>query len=395
MKKIGFFTLTAIQAGIYICMSSIMAGHMIYKDVGMKGAFLGVIFGSFLLWLLSMIFVKLSLQRPIPLIDITQEYFGNQGAKICGFAMAISLVGWFALQTEIIAKSIYYIMPQLPKEFWIVVLSALVIVNVIKGMNWIGRVADFSVPFLLLIMIIAAFKLYDPTALIPDSEWSGRGILLVMALSLAGVIDIPTYFCVAKGSKDAFAAVSVIYLILLPAMAFLGILFGWLSRAQDFVTGLLGLGGPFWQCCLIIFIILAGWTTNNGNLYSASIALKPCTSLTHNKRILLAGIAGGLAALSGVIDRFVEVLSGMSIVLASLGAAILICFCAAQLKYIKQAENVRRFYVISIVIGSVIGIVSQFTSLKLTQFGFMDSFIATSLGLIVYEGMRYAKKNRS
>jgi cytosine permease len=386
MKKIGFFTLTSIQAGIYICVSAIMAGHILYRDVGFNGALTGILMGSFILWLLSLVFVKISVERPKVLIEIVQELFGERGAKICGLAMGISLVGWFAIQTEIMAVGINSVYSFIDKYLWIALFGAIVTLNVMKGMDLIGRLADFIVPILLIIMTIAAFRVYRPEVIIPDSNYSGTGIICIIAFSLAGVIDIPTYFCASKSAKDGYIATSIIYLLILPAMAGLGLIFACYSNQDDFVQGLLTLGTGSWQICVVAFILFAGWTTNNGNLYSASLAIKPLSSLKDNTRTFLLGIVGSTVAFTGLLENFIQALSIMGIVMAALGGAMISYFVSCNFKYKIPSFSKQYYYQAFIVFGTLLGAISEAGWLTISTFGFLDSFLYTSFFALFYEG---------
>ena len=387
-SQLNFYALTSIQAGIYICVSSIMAGYILYEIAGFKGALLSLCFGSFILWGLGLVFAKLAIVSRKILIEIVTDYLGQEGAKVCGITFAISLIGWFAIQLEIMARSISTVYPFLPLLSIKIILGFFITTNVAKGMGWIARFAAVSVPFLILMMIYVLWCVHDPLMKIPEVSWNLNGVPIIIAFSLAGIIDAPTYFSASRTPKDAYIATTIVYLLILPFMAFIGFCLAFYTGINDFVLSIINIGGKSWRVLAILFIILAGWTTNNGNLYSASVCLAPNFSINYATRTYLLGIIGIIFASVGVLERFTEVLDVMSIPMAALGAALLGLFLKDHLTYCSLSSTERRLYLSFVGCGVLVGIFSQFKWISFLGYSFMDSFVTTLLVVFVYEGLK-------
>lgn len=394
MNTYNFFTLAAIQTGAYICVSAIMGGHILFTQFGFKGAILGLIFGSLILWIVGLILARLAWVRQKILVDLVQDYFGQRGAQICGLAFGVSCVGWFAIQLEMMSKGVNLVFPNIPVMVSNIVFGALITLNVLKGMKWMGKLADWSVPFLLFMMIYILVKAYDPSVSIPYSSWIQDGywggiispMSLTIALSIAGVIDTPTYFCVSRSEKDAYIAITIIYLVILPLIALIGLFLSIYAQTDDFVKTIMGLGGTQWQFFMMCFLVLAGWTTNNGNLYSASMAIESCLKRSYRQRTSLLGLMGGIFACLGVLENFCETLSAMSITVGSLGAALIGRFLWDKLIYIPVNYDNKKYYFLIIIMGTSIGFIGHFGYIIISGSGFMDAFVSTIFLTCLYEG---------
>ena len=250
-----------------------MTGHFLTQSFGLKGALVGLIIGFCLLLLLSLTFVKMAFHYKKVLIELVQFYFGTPGAQLCGLAFVISLMGWFALQMEVMTTSLIQSISYAPVEIVTLLFTLLIISNVLFGTNGLKIIAQISIPFLLIVMGYTAYLGYEPSHVLPVSHWKGAGIPLVIAFSITGIIDSPTYFCTSKTLKDAYIATSLVYLLLLPFMAGLGVIIALYHAENNLVLAIHSLLGRSWGLLATIVIVLSGWTTNNGNLYLSSMAL--------------------------------------------------------------------------------------------------------------------------
>lgn len=387
-QYLSFITLTTIQAGIYICISAIMAGYTLFTSVGFQGSIIGIIIGSIVLWLLGLVFARLAVIKRKVLIELVADYFGKSCSQICGVALCISLIGWFAIQLELMSTSINFIYPFIPIWLSNVLLGSLIVYNVAQGMKSIGKFADFTVPFLLLMIIYITFQVYNPAQELPTSLVTFKGIFLIIAFSIVGIIDAPTYFCASKSQKDAYIATTIVYLIILPFMAIAGIVIALFTNTDDFIKAIMILGGEKWQISVMLFIVLAGWTTNNGNLYSASIAANAIIKSSHIKRTWVLGSIGVLLSCIGVIANFYETLDAMNIIATSLGAAIINKFLLNKLNYIPLNNTDQKVYLSIIAFSIIVGFISHLKWLHLTDFSFMNSFYITSILVVFYEGIK-------
>jgi cytosine permease len=391
MNNFNFFTLTSIQTGIYVCVSAIMVGHILLTKFGLHTALISLAIGSMFLWISALIFARISFLRKKVLVDLVSDYFGKRGAQVCGVAFAASLLGWFAIQLEMISKGVHNLFPQIPVLLGDIVFGALITFNVLRGIKSIGRLADFSMPFLLCTMIFIFIRSYSPDihlqlhAIAPKAYDYLGAISFIIAASIGGVIDTPTYFCESRSQRDSYIAVTLVYVIILPLITMMGIFLGICTGVDDFILSIMSLGGSTWKMMMLIFLIIAGWTTNNGNLYSACVALGPCCKSLYKTRVLCLGFAGiGLAYLE-IVEHFVEGVGAMSIMIGALGAGLLVRFISTQCLDILPNKIEQKRYIFMILLGSSIGFLNVLGVFNLTESGFLDAFLVTAVAAFLYE----------
>lgn len=374
-----------MQTGVYLCISAIMSGHVLYSSYGFLGFWIGLIIGSIILFLCAAVFIEITMLHRKVLIEIVELYFGKTGAKFAGFSLGISLLGWFSIQHGIKADGLLMFFPNIPKNFLVIAMGTLMTLSVMKGMGYMSKFSNVTIPFVILIMIIAMSKVYKTGVPIPAMKANFTGIGFVISCALAGVIDIPTFFKDAATKKDAHTANAIVFLVILPFMAIVGGAFAFFGGATEFVPMLLSIGGPYWKIFCLLFILFAGWTTNNGNLYSATIAMEPCIKAGYAKRTAILGVIGTAIGCLPLGTSFEEILSITSITLAPLGGAIMARFLSKSMKYVELSNKEKARYICLMLIGTAIGIISHIGVIKIFGYGFIDGFLFVFISALIME----------
>jgi purine-cytosine permease-like protein len=372
-KLQNWVTLTSVQAGIYICTSALMTGVVLLRSYGLLTALLSLAVGCTFVWLLSIVFTHMGVTTRKPLISLIEDSLGSFGSHIGGMAFGISLVGWFAIQLNLMSQGLQPFFSTLSPWFIKTILGFFLTVSVIKGMRSISLVADLSMPFMLGIMIYILCVSFKECCFPPLGNFGLAGVPLVIMSALAGIIDSPTYYCFAKNHKHAQISIAVVSLGIMPFIALTGLFLSMLSPGKDLIPALMDLGGDTWKVILALFLILAGWTTNNGNLYSASVAFQGIP-MSFPKRTFLLGSMGTLLSFFPLLQHYEIVLSMMSIVLASFGALLLVFYLYGNNGPSLFGHQKVIIYMI-IGLGSFVGFVAEGQFITLTGFGFLDAFL--------------------
>jgi purine-cytosine permease-like protein len=181
----------------------------------------------------------------------------------------------------------------------------------------------------------------------------------------------PTYFRHAKSVKDSHIAAIVLFAVVLPLLEGIGVYLG-LSSSGSILQVLTGGGGFLWTVWVALFLILAGWTTNNTNLYSAgvnSFALLP--KLSRGSRTAWIGCIGTIISCFDLTLHFETVLNLMGIGIGAMGGVLLV-------SYILKNTTFKWNY-IACGGGSILGICTFNLGAPLL-FAFIGSGIITYLG---------------
>lgn len=301
----GAIKLLAIQIGGAICLPVLMVGQLLEQKVGLGGALFSIFWGNLFLFGLGLIASELSLSEKKTTAEHAEKYFGKLGMKGFSLALLISMGGWFAIQL----KALTDLFPLSP-----LFLGGLITLSTLKGIKALELISLITSPLLAIFLVCPLFKLEGD---VPLLDLNYNGVSLVMAAASLAVLDLPTFFRFAKSKNSARVASFFLFVILLPLVEGIGAILSAYHPKQDLIQML---GGGL---SVSLFILIAGWTTNNMNLYSAAINLKNLVpSLKESHSILIVGVISSLLA---YVNPF-EYLDFIALLASAMGGVMLISF---------------------------------------------------------------------
>jgi cytosine permease len=385
-KKQSWWELLLIQTGGAICLPVIMVGGLIYQRFGWTHALLSIAIGNLFLLILGYLLASLSAYRPQSTVGHATNYFGKAGKWLFGFIMILSMLGWFAIQLNVMAISLaqFFSKSFLSPSFFSfnIAIGLIISCTMCFGMKAMKTLSYISAPLLGLFLLYAVFsadKVPFSITFLPTSWISG--LSLVIGVNIAAVIDLPTFFRHAKSSKSAKLCTLVLYAIVIPLIEIGGVyLFSMIGGNFDAL--LIGNGS---LCC---FILLSGWQTSNANLYSATTSLR---FLQRNAptwaSAMILGAIGTLIACYNPLGNIEYVLNLLGITTGSMGAVIAINYLLERV-----ATNYRKIPLLSLV-SWFIGVVISLSSLlfpgwkggALAINAFLGSSIAQVILHLIYQ----------
>ncbi|MCJ8008462.1 cytosine permease [Lederbergia wuyishanensis] len=323
-----WLSISLVWIAVGIDLSAMLFGAELGKGMNFNDALLSVIIGSAILGVLAAFCAYVGAVTGLSTSMISRFTFGISGAKFVSLFIAISLLGWFGVQTGFFAENAFAAVKgavglELPMPLLAGIGGILMMTTAIFGYRAIEKLSSWSVPLLLILVILAVilaikqFGLSELKAPVENVFSFGMAISLVISIFVTGAVISPDVSRWAKTKKDAVLA------------SFFGFFFGnsfmivvamILSRIMDessltTIMITVGLGIPG-----ILVLILAQWTTNTSNAYSSGLSLSVIFTRT-NKAVLtlVAGILGTLLAVLGIYDYFINFLSIMTLFIAPIG----------------------------------------------------------------------------
>lgn len=377
--------LVLVQAGGVICLPVFIIGHALAKTYGIYSAILAIYLGNFLLLLMGAVTARASFENRKSTAECAIDVFGSKGYQLFSFAMVFSMIGWFAIQMNIMTSSLNGFLDE-PFMLYLNLLFGMIITLVaIKGMKSLTFIASCSMPFLILTIgyaLVASSG--NPTIVTASEDLSFGGISLVIACGIAAVIDLPTFFRLAKTKKDSVIAACLLFGLVLPLIESVGLYLFLQNSSENITQVLLQENSPFyWKIWVICFLILAGWTTNNANLYSATVSLETLIpKLSDKTRTIILGILGTLLSCLDLLNHLNLSLEIIGIVLGSMGAIIVFHFA---FKETKIKENIYVWMV-----GATAGFMSYF-GFALFKIPVLDAFTIAFLTKLLIKVIRNEK----
>lgn len=251
------------------------------------------------------------------------------------------------------------------------------------GLRFLTWLSNVCVPLLIAtigyaVYQVGALSFEQSSDLQSFHVWDGKGISLVLASSIAATIDLPTFYRHARQRKESTGASIVNYLIAMPLVQIAGMWLYYGTKEKTITQAFAAHPSFSWKVWVVCFMLLAGWTTNNVNLYSAALSLKSLFSqLSFSKLMAIAGLGGCLLVFIPLLDQFAQSLDLIGIFVASMG---LVMFMAYILESVSMHPNSLCVWLAwSIGIGS--GLIAKFLPAWGTGAPVLDAAMAAGLAL--------------
>lgn len=320
-ERKSWLSVASIEAGVMICVPSLLLGGMLAEAMPIRDALLAGTLGYILAVLLTAVMGIQGFDLGSPLCVISLSSFGKQGGKyLATLLLVISLMGWFAVQAYVCGSAFSGMISEflhINCPVWVSVLvwGIIMLVTAVYGIDALKWLNYAAVPALVLVtmfgcyLAVSRYGVAQLDAPVVGTMTLLEGVGLTFSFNATGMVIAPDYTRYNKSRKEA--AKSMI-LGILPAgllMFTMGAIMSKLTGIYDISLILCELGIPFLG---LIVLILATWTSNTTNAYSAGISMVMLFNLKDNKRAattLVAGIIGTILALAGLASYFELVLN--------------------------------------------------------------------------------------
>lgn len=385
-EKKSWYSIAFIWAGNVICVPALMIGGTVGAGLDFYHSVLSMLIGFGIVCCYMVLMGAQSAQIGVPSTVSISRAFGDRGAGIAiSTIIAVAMTGWFAMQTSVCADSFCMIM----KDFvgidfpvWLanILWGALMLLTAVVGIKFISILNKISVPALLIFLVYGVIAVlrengaidklltYEPAQ--PTSMLVG--ITLSVGAMATGAIISGDYTRYCKNGKQAGLACIVGVIPAGVGALVCGTILSICSGSHDITLMFADIGLPVIG---LLVLILATWTTNTGNAYSAGIAIVNIFKLKDDKRFLttiICGIVGIILSLVGIINAFNAFLTLLGYFIPPVaGAAIADYWVLGKRKEWKAVKGV-----------NWIGIVSWLCGTAVAYF-FPQLFIPTINGIIV------------
>lgn len=336
--------LASVQVGGAVCLPLLLVGYELAKQGNPVSMLLSVFLGNFFLFGLALIAGYMSTKRNLTTVEHASLYFGLNGKPFFALTLSLSMLGWFAIQAQCMGGDLFHFVQQFHEnsithiDAWKISLSfvfaAFMIIGAFWGLQFFTWMSHVCVPLLLGTIGYAVYKIGALSWIVELNLhdihlhlWDGKGVSLVMASSMAATIDLPSFYRHADSRKAPVAASIVNYLLIMPLIQIAGMCLYYGSQASSMSEALAAQSSLGWKVWVLCFMLLAGWTTNNINLYSAALSLKSLhKKLTFYSSMGIAGILGSTLVFIPLLEKFSLALDLMGIFVVAMGGAMFMAY---------------------------------------------------------------------
>lgn len=368
-EKKSWPAIAFIWAGNVICVPALLCGSMISAGLSFKDSIISMFIGYAITVVLMMFIAAQAANTGRPAVVGVSRALGTRGSQFSvSLIIAVSCTGWYAYNNIICSESFCSLMRSVGFDFpqWLacIILGGIMLLTAFYGIGLTKFLNVITVPLLLIFLIygtiivltdggVAKISAYTPAEPMPMIV----GITMSVGGFIQGAVTAGDYNRYSKNGKSA--ALSCVFGIVPCGIGALacGAIMAICTGNSDITVMFASVGMPVIG---LIVLILATWTTNVGNAYSAGIAAVAVFKLKDDKRAMITaicGIAGILLSLGGIINYFVAFLSWLSYLTTPICAILIADYWIlgkGDAKSWRPFEGVNWMGIISWLIGSVV-----------------------------------------
>lgn len=325
-ERQNWTSIAFIWIGTMICIPMLMVGGIFSASMTLAQvtlvAFLGFAICSFIMVLTGMQGTDLGL----PCTMCATKAFGDKGSSfLMSLVILIAQLGWFGVQTATCATAFNTLMMywNISFPFWLscIIWGGVMLFTAVYGFKFMKILNYIAVPALALlcgygtIYAINAKGFNNLVSYVPESTMPlSAGVSIVIGLFAVGTVINADYSRYAKNRTDTVKATVLGVLPAAVLMIVIGAIMALSSGNYDITAMFASLGMPVIS---MLVLILATWTTNTGNAYTAGLAAMKVFSFKDELRpkvTLVCGALGTLVAIAGLADvlsTFLSILSSL------------------------------------------------------------------------------------
>lgn len=388
-KKAG--SIFVIFAGYTISLSNFVTGTTVGSKMAFSDAVLSCLIGNLFLALIAMLLGVVAMRTGLSTAFLSRKALGARASSIFSAILAISAVNWIAVNSDTFAnmiKSTFSWWP-IPVGLTAIIVVALWAQSAIRGMKGLEIVSWLGVPCAIILTIACVIAVGSKVgygtvlSFVPEG-----GSKLTFTSATATFIGAWVFGCIitpdvcrfAKKSSHVLVSAFIAVMLGLFGLELCGILVAAATREGSFVaaTAALGLGVLVFFCAIFCL-----WTTQDNNIYGASLALQNIFQGTklegkvkHMVLAIIVAAASGIFAAVGAVKFLLPVTQALSVLLPPIPGLIVGEWFI--IKNSKENRSINWVAIISWLGGGVCGY------LALKNNFFISSVIGMAATIILY-----------
>lgn len=391
-NKVSWITISMVLIGLYISLPGFVTGVKIGNAVGFYNSVVAFFSGGLVLGFIASCCALVGAKTQLSTYMLTQFAFGQKGAQLINFIFGLSLFGWFGVNTVLFGEAVFASLADnalAPKNLnlYTAIGGLLMVATAIFGFEALDKLSKLAVPllcFALFMLVYMSIKKAGFEAIAqprPQTMSLGSAISAVVGGSVVGAVIAPDTCRYARSYKDAIIAVVITFVIAKPIILLTSTIPTLATGLSDIMDILASLNLGALALGVVVFTT---WTSNNSNLYSASLSLSSLFSqFKYWQLALISGVLGTILAMSGIMEHFIPFLHLLGITIPPVaGVYVVHFFVFSRGTYAKQtlstAAPVCHFAMVSWVTACILGYCTLHGYLTITTVPAVDSLLTSA-----------------
>jgi cytosine permease len=357
-----------VEIGVGLTLPAFLIGTTVGANLGFMQGMAAVALAGFILALVGVFTGWIGGSVRLSTYYIAQLVFGRYGAYFVNLILAVIMFGWFGVTVSMFAQAVHTTFPILTTTQWSLAGGGLMIATAIWGFRGLAYLTWFAVPAIFMALLWTATQTLNLQGAEAVFSFSGVGemsfgavVSMLVGAWMAGVCVLPDTARYAKTPGHGSGAAVLCFFFGLLAIMGLSIIPALATGEADIVKTMLALGFPL---ITTVIIVLASWSSNDNNLYSASLSLASMVpNIVKWKITLIAGVVGTLFGIAGIMNHYITFLIFLGIFLPPLVGVYVVSFFMQREKFsYKNLETVRKFNWWALVAWGLGSLLAYFTS---------------------------------
>ncbi|WP_037344743.1 purine-cytosine permease family protein [Sciscionella sediminilitoris] len=324
-KRHAWFGVAVQRFGQLSDLTQFLVGASLGAGLTFWGAFWAFTLGSVTLEVVS-IFIGIAGMREGVSTSVLARWtgFGRYGGALLGLLMAVSLFGWFGVQTGVFAEGLHSMLGGVPLWAWCLIAGVGTTLLVLRGFRAMGWTAFVTVPaFLGLVGWAVGTRLADQPV---HAGFAGHpfgapltiasGATIVAGSYMIGALTTPDMTRFNRTAGDVVKQTVVGITLGEYVLGLAGVWLAQAMRSSDLIALITASSGAVG----VLILICATVKINNWNLYSCVLGLINAVQTLFGIRLhrvtctIVLGVLGSLAAALGILGAFTGFLNALGIV---------------------------------------------------------------------------------
>ena len=313
-----------IIVGGVIGIPAFLQASQVGGSLGLEKASIAFLVGCLILGSLGALTSYVGTRTRFSTYMLTGFAFGRAGAKFVNFIIALTLIGWYGVISNVFAEAADLVIQDMygltvPVWMYVITGSSLMIGVTISGFKGIDKLALFLVPVMMVFLFYVAWLSWDDVASWTQGIVGAKPLSYSTAISsvvggyIVGVVIQPDYSRFAKNVRHAMWAVFIALWVVQALVFFLAAIPSVATGVSDLIRIMvtLGIGIP-----AFLLLLLSSWCSNVLCLYSSGLSMSTILIRAHLWQLILAvGVTGTAIAFMYSENYFITflVLLGITI----------------------------------------------------------------------------------
>jgi cytosine permease len=332
-----WWSITMQRFGQLSALSQFLLGATLGFGMNLWHAFLAITIGAVVLDVVSMVVGFIGQQEGLQTSLLARwTGFGHIGSALIGLAIALSLLGWFGIQSEASAEGLHSLVGVLPVAAWAFLFGVAVTAIVVWGIGSMKWTAYVAVPLFLILAgwsIGSALMDHSISELATSAPQGEQltvltGALLVAGGFMVGAVITPDLTRFNRSKRDVVIQTIIGFTVGEYVIGLIGALLAHAVKVAhpaelgpsvlQIITSTTGTVG-------VLILVTATLKINDWNLYSGTLGIANLLSTLFKIKLNRAtitiayGLIGAVLAAVGILDSFVTFLTVLAVAFPPIG----------------------------------------------------------------------------